>query len=409
MVFEITGLDKISTQYFVESDKANKFCNILLSRRFVFSLFIAMALISGMKQYARGSYNNYKIFKHTFLHSLNEKPLFMEYPEEYEDSNHYGPLFALVIAPFAILPDALGTSLWNIGNALILCYGFYSLPLSLRSRSIIALLCAHEALIAMLSFQFNVGLTGLIMLSFSYLHKEKEVKSAFAIVVGTLIKLYGIVGLAFFFFSKNKLKFILSGFIVFAFLFILPAILSSSDFIIKSYSDWFMGLKEKNMQNVSLSSMQDISFMGIVRRLMHDATIPNLPFSIGGLFLFFLPYARISQYQYTTYRLMLLASVLIFTVIFSSGSESPTYIIAFAGVSIWFMVQASPKSRWVIFLFVFAFLLTSLSPSDLFPKSIRDNYIKPYSLKALPCVLVWFTIIYQMLTIDFKKISTNAR
>ena len=105
---------------------------------------------------------------------------------------------------------------------------------------------------------------------------------------------------------------------------------------------------------------------------------------------------------------MLLASVLIFTVIFSSGSESPTYIIAFAGASIWFMIQEFPGSKGILFLFVFAFLLTSMSPSDLFPKIIRDTYIKPYSLKALPCVLIWFVIIYQMLTIDFKKLNTHA-
>jgi hypothetical protein len=136
---------------------------------------------------------------------------------------------------------------------------------------------------------------------------------------------------------------------------------------------------------------------------MHDASIPNLPFLAGGLFLFFLPYARASQYQYTSFRLMLLSSVLIFTVIFSSGSESPTYIIAFAGVSIWFMIQPSQKNTGILFLFLFAFLLTSMSPSDLFPKSIRDQYIRPYSLKALPCVLIWFTIVYQMLIIDFKN------
>jgi hypothetical protein len=71
---------------------------------------------------------------------------------------------------------------------------------------------------------------------------------------------------------------------------------------------------------------------------------------------------------------MLLASVLIFTVIFSSGSESPTYIIAFAGVSIWFMIQEFPGSKGILFLFVFAFLLTSMSPSDLFPK-IYPGYL----------------------------------
>ena len=228
----LTAVNQISALSFVESDQKSKFYDIVLSRRFVFSLFVLIALITGVKQYARGSYNNYKIFKYTFLHSLSEKPLFAEYPEEYGDSNHYGPVFALVIAPFALLPDALGTTLWNIANALILCIGFYSLPLPLRTRSIIALLCAHEALVAMLSFQFNVGLTGLIMISFSYLHNGKEVKSAIAIALGTLIKLYGIVGLAFFFFSKNKLKLILSGLIALIALVILPAILSSPEFIV---------------------------------------------------------------------------------------------------------------------------------------------------------------------------------
>jgi hypothetical protein len=47
--------------------------------------------------------------------------------------------------------------------------------------------------------------------------------------------------------------------------------------------------------------------------------------------------------------------------------------------------------------------LTSFSPSDLFPKFIRDEFIKPYSLKALPCVLIWLAVSYQLLTRDFKN------
>ncbi len=391
----------------MNSKTIKKIADFALDKRFVFTLFITIALITGIKQYARGSYNNYKIFKYSFLHTLDAKPLYEEYPLEYGDSNHYGPVFALVIAPFALLPDAIGASLWNMANALVLCLGFYSLPLPLRTRSLIALICAHEALVALLSFQFNVGLTGLIMLSFSYLAGQKEAKSAFVIALGTLVKLYGIVGLAFFFFSRNKWKFIFSGLMFLAILLILPVVLASPEFVIRSYSDWYVSLAEKNMHNTSLTSMQDISLMGIVRRALQDSSIPNLPFLAAGLLLFLLPYTRIDQYKHMAFRLMLLASVLIFTVIFSSGSESPTYIIAFAGVAIWFMIQPSPGNRGIIFLFLFAFILTSLSPSDLFPKFIRNNYIRPYSLKALPCVLIWFSIIYQMLTIDFKNFKLS--
>jgi len=362
-----------------------------------------MALITGVKQYSKGSFNNYLIFTHTFWHSVQQSPLYESYPKKYGDTNHYGPVFAMVIAPFALLPDAIGTSLWNAANALVLCIGIYSLPLSLKNRSIIALICAHEALTAMFSYQFNVGLTGLILLSFSYIVKQENIKTAFVIALGTLIKLYGIVGLAFFFFSRKKWILIPAGIISLAFLIILPSVLSSPAFVMQSYEDWYFSLSQKNALNASLTSMQDISVMGFVRRVMQDATIPNYPFLLMGLIFFALPYLRINQYQYLGFRLMLLASVLIFTVIFSSGSESPTYIIAFAGVAIWFITQAYPKNKGVIALFIFAFLLTSMSASDLFPKFVRETYVKPYSLKALPCIIIWITIIYQMLTIDFKK------
>jgi FtsH-binding integral membrane protein len=103
---------------------------------------------------------------------------------------------------------------------------------------------------------------------------------------------------------------------------------------------------------------------------------------------------------------MLLASVLIFTVIFSSGSESPTYIIAFVGVAIWFVIQPKPISKFYIVLFIFALILTSLSPSDLIPKYLKDNFIRPYALKALPCVLIWFAIVYEMLRNKFKNYNS---
>lgn len=386
----------------MDSFTFKRYTAFVLGKRFVFSLFLTLALFAGIKQYVNGAFNNYKIFKHTYSHTIQENSLYNYYPQEHDDANHYGPVFALIIAPFALLPDAIGTSLWNIANAFILCLGFYSLPLSLKNRSLIALICAHEAFGAMLSFQFNVGLTGFILLSFSYIVKQKEERSLFLIALGTLTKLYGIVGLAFFFFSKRKLAFILAGIASLGLLIALPMPFSSTYFVLGSYEEWFKSLTEKNTLNGSLTSMQDISLMGMVRRLLGDATISNLPFLISGVFLFALPYLRVKQFQYLGFRFMLLASVLIFAVIFSSSSESPTYIIAFVGVAIWYVIQPSPNKKWMMALFIFAIILTTLSPSDIFPKYIRVNYIWKYSLKALPCVLIWFTIVYQMLTVDFK-------
>ncbi|WP_293787696.1 glycosyltransferase family 87 protein [uncultured Pedobacter sp.] len=382
-------------------NKLSKFSSLFLNKQCVFAVYLLLALVAGFKQYNHHSYNNYLIFKYVYWHTADLQNLYQNYAE-YRDSNHYGPVFSIFIAPFALLPDGLGCILWNITNVTILLWGIYSLPISLKKRTIIAWICAHEALTALFSFQFNIALTGLILLSFSYLIKKKEVQSAFFIAIGTLIKLYGIVGLAFFFFTKNKFKFIVGCFIAFLVLFVLPMLISSPAFVIQSYADWYHSLAHKNDLNASLTSFQDISLMGIVRRTTGNINIPNTPFLLGGLILFGLPYTRINQYKHLGFRLLLLASTLIFTVIFSSGSESPTYIIAFAGVAIWFMAQQNRKSGWIIAMFIFAFILTSLSPTDIFPRPVKE-FIRLYSLKALPCVIIWLTIIYQMMKEDFES------
>lgn len=379
----------------------SKIFAFLQKKQCVIGIYVILAIVAGTKQYLHHSFNNYLIFKYVYLHTLDLQNLYNNYAE-YGDSNHYGIIFSLLIAPFAWLPDGLGMILWNIANVLVLLWGIYSLPLSLNKRTVIAWICAHETLTALFSFQFNIALTGLILLSFSYLIKKQEIKSAIFIALGTFVKLYGIVGLAFFFFTRHKVKFILAGVLAVFLLFLLPMAISSPHFVMQSYVDWYHSLVHKNASNASLTSFQDISVMGMARRISGNVNLPNMPFLLGGLILFALPYLRISQYKHLAFRLMLLASTLIFTVIFSSGSESPTYIIAFAGVAIWFIVQTSPKSKWAIGLFVFAFCLTSLSPTDLFPRAAKE-FIRLYSLKALPCMIIWFTIIYQMMKEDFKS------
>lgn len=367
---------------------------------------MAVTLISSIKQLLHFKYNNYQIFKGVYFHTIEKLPLYKEYPLEYFDHNHYGPVFSLVIAPFALLPDYLGLPLWALFNAGILIWAITQLPLKSTQINAVLWICLHEFLTTLLGLQFNPMMTAIILLSFVYIEKQKDFWSAMLIVLGVFIKLYGIVGLAFFFFSKNKIKFILSLFFWSIVFFTLPMLLSSPDYIIHTYREWYERLIVKNAENTGLDSYQDISLMGIVRRFFHDNTIPNIPFLIGGVFLFGLQYLRINEYKEQPFRLMLLASVLIFTVIFSSGSESPTYIIAFVGVAIWFVIQPKPISKFYIVLFVFAMVLTSLSPSDLMPKFLRDNYIRPYALKAVPCVLIWFAIIFEMYRKKFKNYNS---
>ena len=377
---------------------------IFNNRKLIISIWVLLAFVSAIKQYLRGNNNNYHIFKNVFYHTLEQKSLYATYPDLYFDHNHYGPIFSLFIAPFAILPDAVGMVLWCVFNAVVLVYAISQIKLESNKINLILWICAHEFLTAILGQQFNPIMTSIIILSYVLIEKEKDFWSACLIILGTFIKLYGIVGLAFFFFSKNKLKFIGSLAIWSVIFFVLPMAISSPDFIINSYSEWFARLVEKNNENASLTSMQDISIMGMFRKVLDMPHLSNLLFLLPGILLFGLPYLRFSMFSNKKFQLLLLSSVLIFTVIFSSGSESPTYIIAFAGVAIWFVIQEE-KTKWTWFLFIFAMVLTSFSPSDLIPKFLRETYVKPYALKALPCILIWFQIIYELLTL--KKSTAN--
>lgn len=390
--------------------KINEFFSkpFFTNRKYIVSLWILIAVVSVIKQYFGGvsKYNNYLIFKNVFYHTINKVNLYAAYPAEHFDYNHYGPIFSVFIAPFALLPDFLGLPLWALANVLFLIFAISQLPLRNTQVNAVLWICAHEFLTALLGVQFNPMMTAMILLSFVYIEKQKDFWAAMFIVLGIFIKLYGVVGLAFFFFSKHKIKFIGSLFFWSIVFFVLPMALSSPQFIILSYQDWFERLLLKNDHNAGLDSRQDMCLMGIVRRVLQDPTISNFPFLIAGMFIFGLQYIRIAAYKNQAFRMMMLASVLIFTVIFSTGSESPTYIIAFVGVAIWFVLQPKPVSKPQIFLLVLALILTSLSPSDLFPKFIKEQYIQKYALKALPCVLIWIAIVFEMLTKNFAKYQT---
>ena len=382
----------------------DKLLKFISDYRIIFVIYIIVSAVTAYSKYKRGTggYNNYLIFKGVFYNTLQEKNIFLQYPDLFFDSNHYGVFFSLLIAPFAMLPDGFGAVLWNVAITLVFLYAIYKLPFSDRKKSFFAWLCLQEFITAATYFQFNIILTGLLMLSAIYIYERKEAQSAFSILIGTFVKVYGIVGLSAFFFIKNKFKFILSFIIIAILFFVLPMLISSPKFGVQSYIDWYVSLSGKNLENQALGTRQDYSLMGVVRRILQNPNISNLVFLIPGAIVFMLPYLRIKQYKYLPFQLMILASTLLFVVLFSSGSESPTYIIAVAGVMIWFLMQKK-LTKIDIGLLVFVMIFTCFAFSDLFPKSIKEGIFIKYSTKAIPCIMVWFRVMYELLTKDFEK------
>lgn len=371
--------------------------------RTLLGLWLLLAVIAAvMKMH---SHNNFLIFRGVFWHTWQQVSLFAEYPAEYWDVNHYGPLFSLVIAPFAVVPEWLGLLLWCLMLSLFLYVAIRRSLLTDRQQLFVLWFCAHELLTALYMQQFNIAIAAIILLAFFLIEKERDASAAFFIVLGTLVKLYGVVGLAFFFFSKHKLRFVLSLIGWSVVLFALPMIISGPEYIVGQYAEWIDCLAGKNTENL-FADHQNISLLGMVRKISGVATYSDLWLIVPGLLLFGLPYLRFSQYKYMAFRQTLLASVLMFVLLFSTGSESSGYIIALIGVVVWYTCVPWKRTGWDVALLVFAFVLTSLSPSDLFPAYLRKTFVQPYALKALPVAIIWFKLCYEMLLNDYAPATT---
>ena len=368
--------------------------------RTLFGLWTFLAVIAGITKIAPHRHNNFLIFRGVFWHTLQKLSLYDFYPKEYNDHNLYGPIFSLVIAPFAVVPDALGLLGWLVVLALGMYYAVRRLPLEEGRQIFLYWFCAHELLTALQMQQFNIAIAAIIVGSFAAIEKGREVTAAFLIVLGTFVKLYGVVGLAFFFFVKRKPRFILAliGWSVVCF--VAPMLISSPEYVLEQYVEWYERLAAKNGEN-TFSLMQNISLLGMIRKISGSATYSDLWVILPGLALFGLPYLRFSQYRHLAFRYGILSSVLLFVVLFSTGSESSTYIIPFAGIALWYVTSPWKRTGWDVALMVFAFVLSSLSPSDLFPRSLREAYVLPYALKALPPTLIWLRLSYELLTRDY--------
>ena len=373
--------------------------------RTLFGLWTLLALVAGLTKMAPHRHNNFLIFRGVFWHTIQKLSLYDFYPTEYNDHNHYGPIFSLVIAPFAVVPDAIGLLLWLVVLALGMYYAVRRLPLEEGRQIFLYWFCAHELLTALQMQQFNIAIAAIIIGSFAAIEKGREVTAAFLIVLGTFVKLYGVVGLAFFFFVKRKPRFILAliGWSVVCF--VAPMLISSPEYVVGQYVEWYERLAAKNGEN-TFSLMQNISLLGMIRKASGSASYSDLLVILPGLALFGLPYLRFGQYRHLAFRYAILSSVLLFVVLFSTGSESSTYIIPFAGIALWYTTSPWKRSGWDVALLVFAFVLSSLSPSDLFPRSLREAYVLPYALKALPPTLIWLRLSYELLTRDYAPSKT---
>jgi len=380
----------------------DRLTNIVSNKKIILVIYILFALAAsiqsliGTKTYHEGGivynrYNNYTIFEKSFDHLKNYQDLYILYPEEHWDLYKYTPSFSVFFAAFNALPDWLGLSLWNLLNALVLLSAIYYLPrLSIFQKGCASIIVLIELMTSMQNQQSNALIAGLIVFSFGLLERNKSFWATLCIVFSIFIKLFGIVGFAIFLFYPQKWKSALYAIFWTAVLAVLPLLVIDVEQYTKLFYSYINLLK--NDHEISYG----YSVMGWLDSWFSLAINKNVIILIG-VFIFLVPLCKFRFYTDFMFKYLVLTSVLLWIVIFNHKAESPTFILAMTGVALWFI--QSEKNNLNIALFAFAFVFTTLSPTDIFPRFLREEFVKPYVLKAVPCILIWVKIIYDMITL----------
>jgi len=334
-------------------------------------------------------YNNYAIFKQSFFNLLQGKDLYILYPDAYWDLYKYSPAFALFMGSIAYLPDWAGLILWNLLNAMVLYKAIRMLPIPEGRQTLMLWFVLVESITSMQSSQSNGLLAGLIMMAFAMMEKKQLVLATLMLVMATFIKVYGAVGFVLWLFYPQKPKFIVWAAVWVVFFALIPIIVTPPATLMMQYESWVQ------MMSADQAASYGFSVMGWLHSWFGLGNLKNLV-TIAGVLLFFLPLIRVGRFKDVEGRMLFLAHLLLWVIIFNHKAESPTFIIAIAGVAIWHHITQT-KNVVRNTLLLLAFIFTCLSPTELFPLYVRHNILVPYVIKVVPCIIIWLVIVAEAL------------
>lgn len=279
------------------------------------------------------------IFRASFWHLMRGQNLYAHYGNH--DLFKYSPTAALLFAPFAIPPFALGLLLWNALNAAALIAALSSL-LKRGDETLAVLLVLPELFIALQASQSNALVVSLILFAFVALERGKQLRGMLAIATGVAIKLFPIAALSFALFHPKRARAVLAFALSTLMLLLLPLTVTSPSMLLAQYG-WWRGVEATDAVARGASLMQ----------MLHRAfgvTWPNWPLQLAGVIVLLMPLLRRARWGDRGFRLRYLASLLVFVVIFNHQAERPSFVIAATGVAIWFVESARDRNRLVLVL-----------------------------------------------------------
>ena len=355
-----------------------------MKTRVVAAAFVLLAAGAAVQRVALGPsveqgrvythYNNYVIFRDAFTHLRHGQDLYSLYPDEHWDLYKYSPTFAALMAPFAPLPDAVGLVFWNVLGAGLLFLGIAGLPLGTeRSRMTMAWLVALPMLQSMQNSQSNAHVAGLVLLAAVWLERGQEMRAGLAIALGFFVKVYGGLAIVLALLYPSRLKGVGWTIAWTVALGLVPLAFVSPSRLLDLYRSWGALLANDQAAYTGVSAMSVLqSWFGLAP--------PKAAVAAAGLAITLLPLARVRAYPLVEFRMLVLAALMLWMVAFNHKAEPNTFVIAVAGVAVWYL--AGPRSWLRVTMVAAVLLLTCLSTTSIFPTVVRRALISPYSLRG---------------------------
>jgi len=356
-------------------------------RRLVLALYVASAALVTVQQALLGHSNNLSIFRSASLNLLAGRDLYAAHPEQHLDFYKYSPTFALLFAPLAYLPFALAFLCWSLLNGLLLWYALDRL-LPERQATIALALLYLEVLLALQYGQSNALVAALMILGFVAFEGRRQLGAALSITVGAAVKLFPLAGLSLAALYPRRLRFGAIAVGVLAVAVVLPLVVIPPADLLAQYRSWHaIEAKDTLLRGYSLMHYVHAWF---------GVNWPNWPQQAVGTALLLLPLAlRSDRWEALEFRRLFLCSLLVYSVLFNHASESPSFVVAYAGIVIWYV--SSPPSPLRTAVMALTLLVMVVHDVDVVPRWVKYDILVPYRIKGIPGLVAWFVMQWELL------------
>lgn len=156
----------------------------LLQPKLVLAVYCLAAVVVTLLKLAPGPFlengfryqplQNFAIFRDSFDHLVHHQNLYAPFRATQWDLYRYSPTFALLFAPFALLPYAAGAVLWNVVNAAALFWAVNSVPELNRRQRMLALWFMFLAMLsAIQNAQSNALMAALMIGAWNAQQRDK--------------------------------------------------------------------------------------------------------------------------------------------------------------------------------------------------------------------------------------------